>query len=509
MRDRLFEHLLTLSYDFYQENKIGDLMARATNDLGAVRMAIGMGLVALVDGTVMASSILVIIFIQAPRTAALAVMPLPLITLLILMFGHIVGKLFRRAQETYSAMSDTVQETFAGIRVIKSFVKEWWFIKKFADANDNDREANMALVRVFGFFFPFISFLSGLTTLILLLVGGSRVVEGLMSPGELVVLFSYLQMLIWPLMGAGFMVNIIQRGLVGLGRVNEVMKTRPSISSPENPKTPEPVVNHKKEMVNVIEIRNLSFAYPGGTPVLEDINLTIEEGTMVGILGRTGSGKSTLIKTLIRMVDPPGGTVLVKGVEVGAWDLRELRRVFGVTPQDSYLFSDSIKLNIGYGLEDPGDDRIARAAALSAIDRDLAGFSHGWDTLIGERGLTLSGGQKQRVAISRAVIVAPELLILDDALSAVDVETEKRILKALLEVRRERTLRGRAMTIIVISHRVSTLRNADRVLVLDKGRMVEYGSPRELAARGGYYARTAALQRLEQGDVSFLGAGGV
>jgi ATP-binding cassette subfamily B protein len=230
---------------------------------------------------------------------------------------------------------------------------------------------------------------------------------------------------------------------------------------------------------------------------------------MVGILGRTGSGKSTLIKTLTRMVDPPEGTVFVKGLAAGEWDLRELRRLFGVTPQDSYLFSDSIKLNIAYGLEEPDDDRIARAAALSAIDRDLTAFSQGWDTLIGERGLTLSGGQKQRVSLSRAVIGAPEFLILDDALSAVDVETEKRILQALLELRRERALQGRAMTVIVISHRVSTLRNADRVLVLEKGRIIEYGDPQELAARGGYYARTAALQRLEQGDLSPLGAGGV
>ncbi|MDR1059257.1 MAG: ATP-binding cassette domain-containing protein, partial [Treponema sp.] len=340
MRDRIFEHLLTLSYDFYQKNKTGDLMARVTNDLGAVRMAIGMGLVALVDGTIMAAAILIIIFIQDPGTAALAVIPLPFVTLLILLFGHAVGKLFRRAQETYSAMSDTVQETFAGVRVVKSFVKEWWFIKKFADTNDDYREANMALVRIYGVFFPLISFLSGLTSLILFLVGGSRVLEGLMSPGELVALFSYLQMLIWPLMGAGFMVNLIQRGLVSLGRVTEVMKTKPSIVSPEFAKTPEAADGAEKKPSAAIEIRNLTFAYPGGPPVLEDISLAVEEGTMVGILGRTGSGKSTLIKTLTRMVDPPGGTVFVQGLAVGDWDLRELRRLFGVTPQDSYLFSD-------------------------------------------------------------------------------------------------------------------------------------------------------------------------
>jgi ATP-binding cassette subfamily B protein len=485
MRGRLFDHLLTLGYDFYQKNKIGDLMARATNDLNAVRMAIGWGLVALVDGTIMASAILVIIFVQDPRTAALAVLPLPFITMLILFFGRTVGKRFRRAQETYSAMSDTVQETFAGIRVVKSFVKEWWFIKKFADTNDDYRKANMALVRLYGVFFPLISFLSGLTSLILLLAGGIRVVEGLMSPGDLVALFSYLQMLIWPLMGAGFMVNMIQRGAVALARVNEIMTTRPSITSPEKPAAP------LKPGAPAIEFRSLSFAYPGGPPVLEDISLTLREGSVLGILGRTGQGKTTLIKTLVRLADPPPGTVFVMGRDVREWDLAELRGLFGVTPQDSYLFSDSIGNNIAYGVDECGEALLGEAARLSAIDQDLESFGAGWDTLIGERGLTLSGGQKQRVAISRAVIGNPGFLILDDSLSAVDAETEKRILTGLFK-------QGERSCSIIVSHRVSALRYADQVAVLDKGRIAEYGPPGELAARGGFYARTAALQRLEQ-----------
>jgi ATP-binding cassette subfamily B protein len=493
IRDRLFGHLLTLSYDFYQKNKIGDLMARATNDLGAVRMAIGMGFVALIDGTIMAAAILIIIFIQDARTALFAVLPLPLITTLILLFGNVVGKRFRRAQEIYSKMSDTIQETFAGIRVLKSFVKEWWFVRKFAGTNDEYRSANMDLVKMFGVFFPLISFLSGITTLILILVGGVRVVEGLMSPGDLVALFSYLQMLIWPLMGAGFMVNLIQRGAVSLTRVNEVMETRPSIVSPEKPASPP-----EEKTANIIEIRDLTFRYPDGTRALEGINLTVKEGTILGILGRTGSGKSTLIKTLTRMVDPPAGTVFVKGISVERWDLEELRRLFGVIPQDSYLFSDSIKNNIAYGASASGEARLREAAALSAIDQDLPAFAGGWDTLIGERGLTLSGGQKQRVAISRAAIGSPELLVLDDALSAVDAETEKRVLAGLLAEHREKLRQGRSTAAVIISHRVSTLRNADAVLVLDAGRAVEYGAPQVLAAGGGFYARTAALQRLEE-----------
>ncbi|GHV73754.1 multidrug ABC transporter ATP-binding protein [Spirochaetia bacterium] len=491
LRGRLFDHLLVLSYDFYQENKIGDLMARSTNDVGAVRNAIGMGLVALVDGTVLAAAILVIIFIQDASTAAFAVIPLLPITVLILFFGHKVGKQFQKAQETYSAMSDAVQETFSGIRVIKSFVKEWWFIKKFADTNDDYRDANMVLVKTFGIFFPFITFLSGLTSLILLLVGGRRVVEGLMSPGELVALFSYFQMLIWPLMGAGFMVNLIQRGAVSLGRVNAVLNTAPSIVSPAQALRPDP-----GEHTNEIEIRNLSFSY-GEKKVLENISVNIPRGAWVGILGRTGSGKSTLLKTLTRMVDPPPGAVFVRGVDVRDWDLEMLRSLFAVTPQDSYLFSDSIRNNIAYGLETPDESIIKGSAELAALDRDLAAFNEGWDTTIGERGLTLSGGQKQRTAIARAFVMDTECLILDDALSAVDAETEQRILRGLLEERDRKIRAGRSFAAVIVSHRVSTLAYTDFVLVLDQGRISECGSPRELLDKGGFYAQMAELQRLE------------
>jgi ATP-binding cassette subfamily B protein len=491
MREKLFDHLLSLSYDFYQKNKIGDLMSRSSNDLNAVRESIGMGLVALVDGTVMAAAILVIIFAQDFRTAAFAVIPLPLITLLILLFGGAVGKRFRRVQETYSGLSNVIQETFAGIRVVKSFVKEWWFEKKFGDANDDYRDANMSLVKLFGFFFPFISFLSGLTVIIVLLIGGVRVVEGLMSPGDLVALFRYLQMLIWPIMGAGFVVNMIQRGAAALGRVNEVMNTQPGIRSPLKPRCPE------EEGEELIGIRKLTFSYPGGKRVLNDISLSIKRGTLLGILGPTGSGKSTLIKAMTRMIDPPPGTVFIKGLEAALWDLGELRKIFGVTPQDSFLFSDSVRNNIFYGAADTKEETLDKAVRLSALDRDLGSFALGLDTLIGERGLTLSGGQKQRTAIARSLASGREILILDDSLSAVDAETEKRILEGLLEERRQKRLPGAcASTVIIVSHRVSALSRADRIVVLEKGGISEEGTPRELLAKGGLYARTAALQKL-------------
>ncbi|GAB1481657.1 ABC transporter ATP-binding protein [Treponema sp.] len=487
IRDGLFAHLMSLSPSFYQNNKIGDLMARATNDLNAVRMAIGMGLVAFIDGTFMAAAILTIMFIQDAKVSAIAIIPLPFITALIIGFGKAVGHRFKKAQETYASMSDIVQETFAGIRVVKSFVKEDWFIQKFADANDDYRNANMSLVRVYGLFFPLITFLAGLTTLIMLFVGGSRVIEGNMSAGELVAMLSYLQMLIWPMLGAGFTINMMQRGAASLARINEIFATVPDIRSPAFPKT-----THKDYAGEccALELRNLSFSYPNGKLALDSISFSIPQGATLGIFGRTGSGKSTLLRLLPRLLDPPPSSIFIDGIDVRDRDLNELRSLFGITPQDTYLFSDSIKNNIAYGATNPTEERLRSVAELSAIAGDLEDFTNGWDTVVGERGFTLSGGQKQRVAISRAIVRDPDILILDDALSAVDAETEERILASLVRDRRDKTT-------IIVSHRVSTLRYADFVAVLDSGCLKEFGKPEALISSKGYFAETARLQRLE------------
>jgi ATP-binding cassette subfamily B protein len=494
MREKLFGHLQTLSWDFYQKNKIGDLMAHSTNDLNAVRMAIGMGLVAMFDFVVMASAILAILFAQDPHSALFSIIPLPFVTVLILIFGKSVGKKFQAHQEAYSKMSDTAQETFAGLRVVKSFVKEWWFLKKFAADNDEYRRASMDLVRLFGFFFPLVSFLSGLTILLMLVMGGIRVINGLMTPGSLVAMFRYLSMLIWPLMGAGFTVNLIQRGAVSLGRINDVLNTVPTIRD-ENVKKEEEILP-RRNTEEVIEIKDLCFSYNEGNAALNNINLTINRGEWLGIMGKTGAGKSTLIKIMTRILDPSAGTVLVFDTDTRAWPLAKLRRLFAVSPQDSYLFSDTIHRNIGYGLNSPDEDLCRNAARMAALERDIAGFADGEETLIGERGLTLSGGQKQRLAIARALVMDSEFLILDDSLSAVDAETERKILDSLLEERKGRTT-------IFISHRVSTLRYAHKVLVLDQGKQSEYGSPAELLNAGGFYSRMAALQQLDTGGAHY------
>jgi ATP-binding cassette subfamily B protein len=306
-----------------------------------------------------------------------------------------------------------------------------------------------------------------------------------MTPGSLVAMFRYLGMLIWPLMGAGFMVNMIKRGAVSLSRVNEIMNTVPSIQDCENPTVAEQI-----DTIPALQISSLKFSYNEKETVLDDIDLEIKRGQWLGIMGKTGSGKSTLVKTFMRMLDPPQGTVRVFGLDVRDWSLEELRKLFSVSPQDSYLFSDSITNNIAYGLESMNTSAVEKAINFASLNKDMNNFQHGKDTLIGERGLTLSGGQKQRTAIARAAIMDSEFLILDDSLSAVDNETESKILEMLRNERKERTT-------IIISHRVSTLRYADKVLVIDKGKKLEYGSPSELAASGGFYSRMAAFQRLE------------
>ncbi|MCL2800930.1 MAG: ABC transporter ATP-binding protein/permease [Treponema sp.] len=527
LREDLFAHMQKLSWDFYQKNKIGDLMARSINDLHAVRMSIGMGLVALFDFIFMATAILIIIFIQDAKAAFISVIPLPFVTILILIFGGLVGKKFRAVQEAYSKLSDNVQETFAGVSVVKSFVKEWWFIKKFADSNDDYRKASMELVRLFGFFFPFVTFLSGLTILIMLAIGGVRVINDEMTPGSLVAMFRYLGMLIWPMIGAGFTVNMIQRGAVSLGRINEIMNTVPSIKDEITTEYTEfrgeedfctknsgqlqlPILRDLRgnSSIPAIELSNLEFSYSGENKVLEGINLKIERGQWLGIMGKTGSGKTTLIKTFMRIIDPPQGSVNVFGKDVREWPLEELRKLFAVSPQDSYLFSDTIANNIMYGKSPDSltketsvpqclrvsdlEKDLNKAVNLACLTKDLENFANGKDTLVGERGLTLSGGQKQRAAIARAAVMDSEILVLDDSLSAVDNETEQKILEAIWKERKGRTT-------IIISHRVSTLKYSDNIIVLDKGKILEQGSPQQLAADGGFYSRMAAFQRLENG----------
>jgi len=484
LRARLFDSFLAKQPSFYHRSQIGDLMARSTNDMNSIRMASGMALVALFDGVFLTAAILGVLFVQNPRIAAIAILPLPLITGLILFAGRFIRGLFLKVQEGFASLSQQAQETLSGVRVIKSFVKEKYFLERFAESNAEYQGRNMRLVRIWGLFFPLVSFLAGITTLLLLRYGGEAVILGSVSPGEFVATLSYLEMLIWPMIGAGFTVNMLQRGAASLQRVNAVLDEAPEIASPADGVRVMPSTS--------ISIRNLSFSYPDSTEsALEEMSLEVPEGSVLGILGRTGSGKSTLLRLLPRMDNPPRGTVFVGGVDVLDYDLATLREAFGSVPQDTFLFSASLKENIGFGLDDPDEAHIRHVADVSTISRDMQTFPDGWETEVGERGITLSGGQKQRVAISRALAKTPRILVFDDALSAVDTETEELILNQLLSERS-------GTTSIIVSHRVSTLAAADRIAVLDKGRLIQYGTHSELLVQDGFYREVSLLQQLSE-----------
>jgi len=484
MRDRLFSHLMEMSSGFYQGNKTGDLMARATNDMNAVRQSLGMGFVAFVDGVFMSSMILIAMISDNSNVALYTIIPLPLITVLILFFGKLVGGQFKRVQEVFSKMSEIAQETIAGMRVVKAFVKDKHFSDKFSATNNDYKNSVMDLVKTFGFFFPLISFLAGVSTVILILKGGDAVIRNTMSPGDIIAMISYLEMLVWPLMGAGFTVNTIQRGAASLKRINEVLETKSEIKAAENAIEEVPSGS--------LEVRDLVFSYPGSSkPALDGISFVVSEGETMGILGRVGCGKSTLLKILPRLLDTGEGKVFIGGKDICGYDLSHLRRAFGFVPQESFLFSASVRENIVYGKPDLSDARFDDLARIASLERDLLLFPSGWDTVVGEKGLTLSGGQKQRIAIARALALDPEILVLDDALSAVDAETEEKILQNLLVERKNRTN-------IIVSHRVSTLRHADRILVLKDGAVIQHGAHEALMAdKEGFYAEIAGLQELE------------
>ncbi len=484
LRRNLFDHLLILSPEFYRKTKTGDLMARATNDMQAIRMATGMALVAFVDGVFMTLAILAILITRNLRLALFTVLPLPLITVMIVVLGGRIGKLFRKVQEGFSRMSDQAQEVLSGIRVVKALVKEDFFLRRFADANENYQRRNMQLVRVWGLFFPLVTFLSGTTLLILLWFGGRALLDGTITTGDFVATLGYLQMLTWPMLGAGFTVNMLQRGAASLGRINEVLNTPAGIRSPADGRRSPPRGS--------VEVRNLTFLFPDQeTPALRDLSFSLPRGDVLGILGRTGSGKSSVAQVLPRLLDPPVGTVFIDGTDIRRYDLDTLRRAFGIVSQDTFLFSATIMENIRFARPDASRENAIKAGTLAALGRDIDTFPQGWDTVVGERGVTLSGGQRQRIAIARALLPDPEILILDDALSAVDTRTEERILSEVLRIRKN-------LTTVVISNRVSTLKHADRILVLEDGAVVQQGTHESLLLEPGLYRDIFHLQQLER-----------
>jgi len=480
LRNRLYAHLLRLPQAYYIQHSTGELMAHATNDLEAVRFACGQGVLMASDALFIVSFSLVAMIGISPWLTLYAFIPLPFLALVVLRFGRIVHRRFQRVQEAFSLLTERVREGLSGVRVIRAFAREEGMERAFQETNLLNVRANMALVRIQGVFEPTVGFLAGLGTGLILWFGGRGVLAGELALGDLVAFTSYLGMMVWPMMALGNVVNVLQRGAASMLRIQKILSTEPEIQSPPKPK---PIPASKS-----IEFRNLTFAYPGvAKPALREINLRIEEGMTLGVVGLTGSGKSTLVRLIPRIYDPPPGTLFLGGVDVRELSLSELRSLIGMVPQDVFLFSTTVRENIAYGRPEATEEEIWRAAELAGIAEEIRSFPDGLDTVVGERGLTLSGGQRQRVGIARALLMDPPILILDDALSSVDAKVEEEILRNLREVLRRKTA-------IVVAHRISAVRDADWIIVLSDGRIVEQGDHNRLIRLGGLYARLAELQ---------------
>ncbi|HWR81811.1 MAG TPA: ABC transporter ATP-binding protein [Candidatus Deferrimicrobium sp.] len=481
LRGDLFAHLLTLSPSYYHQNRTGDIMARATNDLEAVRMMMGPGIMHISNTIVSAVIAISFMIYLSPKLTLYALTPMVLFPVVVNRLGNLVHKRFLKIQQHFSELTAAAQENIAGMRVVKAYRQEDAEISFFSKMSQKYITLNMDMARLNGVLFPLIMFLASALNLTVLYFGGLDVIDGRIPFGTLVAFFAYLAMLFWPAFALGWVISLYQRGMASLDRINEVLFTEPIVKNTgDNLRS--------ATMRGKIEFRDLRFSY-NGRPVLDGINLVIEAGRTVGIVGMTASGKTTLASLLPRLYPVPRDKLFIDDIDINDWELSALRRQIGFVTQEPFLFSETVAENIHFGHATTKTEAVDAAAETAALAKDVQAFPHGFDTLVGERGITLSGGQKQRTAIARALLIEPAILILDDATSSVDTETEH-------EINERVRAASRRCTSIIISHRVSAVKEADSILFLQDGRIAEQGTHDELLALDGNYAELYRSQLL-------------